>query len=74
MNYRVLKPAAAALLLASSLSSCAGYHTRKGISYMMDEDKALTAETAKYRQGEWKNQRRLTRKPRRCRPSSDAAT
>ena len=54
MNYRVLKPAAAALLLASSLSSCAGYHTWKGISYMMDEDKALTAETAKYRQGEWK--------------------
>lgn len=55
MNHRFVKPAVA-LLLASTLSSCAYYHTWNSISYMMDEDKALTAETAKYRQGEWHKQ------------------
>ncbi|EMH4163937.1 hypothetical protein RJ498_003235 [Pluralibacter gergoviae] len=55
MSYRFLKPAAA-ILLASSLSSCGYYHAWNGISYMMDEDKALTAETQKYREGEWHKQ------------------
>lgn len=55
MSYRFFRPAAA-LLLAASLSSCTAYHAWNSISYMMDENKALTAETAKYRQGQWHKQ------------------
>lgn len=55
MSYRFLKPAAA-ILLASSLSACGYYHAWNGISYMMDEDKALTAETTQYLQGDWHKQ------------------
>lgn len=52
MHSRYLR-LAVAVLLALPLSSCAYYHAWNGISYMMDENKALTQEASRYQQGQW---------------------